>query len=1084
MPLLFLPGDAGRGGCVWEGLGLDYSACVEPEQLRLRRNGREVVLRYKGRSGAFEVTPERASAARISVFRGADRSAWRGAQPAFASVRIRELYPGIDAVLSGQDGELKIDYAVAPFADPAAIRISFPGALYVGVGGDGGLLIQTPGGDWREAPPVLYQPGAVAEPVSGRVVVDPDGSARFDTGPYDRSRPLVIDPVLTFSSVLGGSGSSAAEALAIGPNGEIVVAGFTDASDFPAVNPQRTFAGGVEAVILKLAPGGGSIQQATFIGGSGDDRAFAVAVDPVGGIYVAGWTTSSNFPMQSAWRSTRSGPRDAFLARLAPGGAALTFSTYIGGSDVERATALTADAGGVWVAGETESADFPTVAAYQAARGGLQDGFLARFAASGGIVSSSYLGGNQSDTIRTIALSASGEVYVGGGTESANLPVPPSGWRPSPGGGQDGFVLRLDSSASAVTGGTYLGGSAGAMGDTELVQSLAVAPDGSLVAGGTAPSANFPLHQPWIAAKRGTSMGFVAKLQADLSQPVWCTFVGGGNTDRVEGVAVDVLGRVYAAGRTFSSDLPLTAPLFSSYRGGGDAFLMVLSAAGDAQVFGTYLGGQTSDSAAGVRIAPNGDAVLAGISDGEDFPAVQPLQTPSGSRPRIFISVVSMEFHDPDPVSVTPNSATGEQQVFEFLVRDGDGAADLDTIVILINSSFTSSNACYLTAEPGPGLISLASDSGVDWTGATAGSSAVLSNSQCQLRASGSGFILSGNGLRLTLDLAFTAGFGGTKQIQVLATDAQGASSAWKGLGAYTVSPPVVGAPPLVSAIHPASATGIRQVFSVTVTDPQGGQDVKEAQLLIAPSQVFSQACWVRVTVGPSLIHLASDAGSSWSSATPGSSTVIENSQCRVHAAGSGASSGTSAAVFWADIEFFPAWSGQRRLFGAASDLAHLEAPWTELAGFLITATPNARPIISGFAAPPTGGGVFVFEAEDGDGAADLRGLHVLVGGPPVSEGCLIQFDLARNLLSIHPGADGAAWPGLTPGSTASAENARCRLRGEGSSASLSSGMVAFRIQIEFKSGFQGSKAVQAHAIDAAGETSKPFRLLHRHSIP
>lgn len=1084
MPLLFVPGDAARSGCLWEGRGLHYSACVEPQQLRLRRNGREVVLRYKGRSGAFEVAPESAPAAQISVFHGADPSGWRGAEQAFASIKIRDLYPGIDAVLSSRDGELKIDYAVAPFADPAAIRISFPGALRVQVGSDGGLLIETPRGDWREAPPVLYQPGAVAEPVAGRVVVDSDGSARFETGPYDRSRPLVIDPVLTYSSVFGGTGASSAEALAIGTDGKIVVVGFTDASDFPAVNPQRTFAGGVEAVILTFAPSGGSMLQATFIGGSTDDRAFAVAVDPAGGIYVAGWTTSSNFPTVNAWRSTRSGPRDAFLARLAPGGASLTFSTYLGGSDVERATALAADAGGVWVAGETESVDFPTVAAYQMARGGLQDGFLARFTTSGAVVSSSYLGGSQSDTIRAIALSASGEVYVGGGTESSNLPVPASGWRPGPGGGQDGFVLRLDASASAVTGGTYLGGSAGAMGDTELVQSVAIAPDGSLIAGGTTPSADFPLHQPWIAAKGGASMGFVVKLQDDLSQPVWSTFVGGGSTDRVEGVAVDTLGRVYAAGRTFSLDLPLAAPLFNSYRGGGDAFLIALSAAGDTQVFGAYLGGQGSDSAVGVRIAPNGDAVLAGISDSDDFPLAPPAQAPSGNRARFFISVVSMAFHDPDPISVTPNSATGEQQIFEFLVRDGDGATDIQTIVILINATFTSSNACYLTAEPGPGLISLASDSGLDWSGATAGSSTVLQNSQCQLRASGSGFSFSGNDLRLTLDLAFTAGFGGTKQIQVLATDAQGASSAWKGLGSYTVSPPVVGAPPVLSAIHPASASGIRQVFSVTVTDPQGGQDVKEAQLLLAPSQAFAQACWVRFTSGPSQIHLASDTGSSWSSATPGSSMVIENSQCRVHAAGSGASLGASAAVFWAEIEFFPAWSGHRHIYGAATDLSNLEAPWTELADFLITASPNAKPIISGFAAPPTGGGVFVFEAEDANGAADLRGLHVLVGGTPATEGCLILFDLARNRLSIHPGVDGAPWPGLTPGQSASVENARCRVRGEGSSASLSNGMVAFRIQIEFKSGFQGLKAVQAHVLDASGELSVPFRLLHRQPIP
>lgn len=1073
------------GGCRWEGRSLDYSACVASNEIRLGRRGREVRLRYVGSTGLLRAMPERESPIRLSEFRGVDPTAWRAGRTAYEAIRIPQLYPGIDLVLSGTQGIMKLDYVVAPYADPSQIRIQFPGALRIGVGEHGGLVIETPDGEWREGAPVIYQPGLEAAHVSGRAVVEADGTARFEIGEYDRSRPLVIDPALTFSSVVGGNGASAAEALAVGPGGEIVVAGFTDASNFPSVNAQRTFAGGVDAVILKLAPGGASIQQATFLGGSGDDRAFAAAVDPEGGIYVAGWTTSSNFPAHNAWRSTRSGSRDAFLARIAPGGASLTFSTYLGGSDVERATALAADASGVWVGGETESADFPVMAALQSTAGGMQDGFLARFTTAGSVVTSTYLGGSNADTIRALALSAAGEIYVAGGTFSTDLPVPPNGWRPSPGGGQDGFVLRLNALGTAVTGGTYIGGSGGVIGDTELVQSIAVAPNGDLLAGGTTPSSNFPLNQPWLAVKRGTSMGFVVRLQPDLAGSAWSTYLGGGNTDRVEGVASDAHDRVYAAGRTFSSDLPMTAAIQRQYAGGGDAFLIVLNSAGSSQVFGTYLGGQSSDSATGVKVDPSGAAIVAGISDSQDYPAVQPLQSPADSKPRFFVSVISMEFHVPDPVSVSPNSAAGERQVFEFLIRDGDGGGDVRTIVILFNSSFASSNACYITAEPGPNLLSLASDSGLQWTAATAGSSTVLANSQCQLASAGSGFAVSGNDVRLTLDLNFAAAFSGTRNIYVLAADAQQSSSAWKNLGTYTVSPPVLGAPPVIAAIHPSSSTGLRQVFSVVATDPQGGEDVKEAQLLVAGSLTLANVCRARFIRSPHQVQLANDAGTDWASATPGSATVLQNSQCRVHAAGSGSTAGSSAAVFWADIEFLPAWTGQRRLWGSAIDAANQEATWTELAAYNVSTVANNPPSITGFSAPPAGGGVFTVEADDLDGAGNLRSLHLLIGEPPAAQSaCLIHFDPISNRIALHPGTDGAAWPQVTPGQAGMVENARCRIRGDGSSLTLSGNQGIYRMQVEFKAGFQGTKPVRGHVIDTTGVLSPPFRMLRRHSIP
>ncbi len=1084
LPLLFLPAQSPGEECAWRARGLDYSLCISGSQVRVRHAGRELAWEYAGREGPLVAVPEGEPAARINEFLGADRIHWKTSQPAYNAIRVPALYPGVDLLIMSREGRVKVDYVLAPQADPAVIQRRFPGARRLWVGGGGGLSIETPDGDWHEEAPYVFQPGEPDRPVQGRVAVAANGTAGFELGLYDPAFPVVIDPVLSFSTLLGGTGASSLEAVATGPAGEIIAAGFTDSSTFPAVHPQRTFAGGVEAVIVRLAPGGASILQATFLGGSGDDRAFAVAVDPAGGIYVAGWTASSNFPVVNAWRTTLSGHRDAFLARLAPAGDALTFSTFLGGGGEEQASALAADAAGVWVAGDTNSADFPLLAALRPSSAGAQDGFLARFTTAGTAISSTYLGGNGSDTIRALALSPAGEIYAAGGTTSTDLPVPAGGWRPQPGGGQDGFVLRVNAAASAVTGGTYLGGAAGGTGAAEQVRSLALTPAGGVVAGGSTPSADFPVLHPWTGVHRGSSMGFAVLLSADLSSAAWSTFLGGMSSDHVQAVAVDGTGRVFAAGRTFSPDLPLATPLQPGYGGEGDAFLHVLSPDGGTLVFGTYLGGQASDAAGALALTPEGDAVVAGISSSLDFPVAGPLASPTQPAPRFFITLIDTAFHAPEPVSVAPASSYGQQQSFEVLVRDADGSADVRSVLVLIHSSFSSSGACYISAEPGPNLLSLASDSGLEWAAATAGGTSIPANSQCQLRASGSGFALSGAELRLTLDLAFDPSFAGTRQVFVLATDQGLRSSSWVQLGVHTVPAGGSPVPPVAAAIHPAAASGLRHVFSLTVTDANGGGDIKEGQILVNNVLSGSQGCQVRFSVSPPQVHLASDAGSAWTTAAIGSATVLQNAQCLVHAAGSGAASGPSAAVFWADIEFRSSWTGSRRVWGAATDLADLEVPWTELASFLVRSSANSPPTLESVLLPGAGGGVFTFEAADQDGASDLRDLHLMIGEPPVAgNACLIVFDAARSAVRLHPGQDGAAWPSVTPGQAGAAENPRCRLRGEGSSISLSQNRAEIRVQVEFKSGFSGPQPVRAHVLDAAGAQSPQFRLLGWHGI-
>lgn len=1079
LPLLFVQASAAGEPCRWQARGFDYSLCLTADSIRLQHAGRRVEWTYAGRSGSLEAMPDGEPFTRVSHFRGSDPSGWRPSQPAYGALRVTQLYPGIDLVLSGPGGRLKADYIVAPYADPTLIRLRFPTARAVRVGEHGGLVIETPDGVWHEAAPVLYQPGSPIRPIGGSVVVGPDDLAQFQPGPYDPAATLVIDPLLTFSSVLAGS--SAPTALAVGPAGEIVLAGYTDDPAYPPVLPQRTFAGGVDALVVKLAPNGSSILQATFLGGSADDRAFGVSVDPHGGIYVAGWTTSANFPLANAWRSTLMGYRDAFLARIAPDGASLTFSTFLGGSGEEKATAVAAFASGVWVAGETGSSDFPLVAAIQSSRAGPENGFVARFTATGTPQFSSYLGGDGFDTVRAVAIDPEGGLYIAGGTTSTNLPIPALGFQPQLGGGMDGFILRLNPAATLITAGTYLGGSSGEAGNTELIQSITVSPQGDLIAGGTTPSSNFPVRSPWIGTHRGVSMGFVTRFNPGLSEVVWSTFVGGMNTDRVEGVATDNAGRVYAAGRTFSPDLPVLSPLIGNYQGQGDSFLIVVSPDGGAQVFGTYLGGSDSDAAVGVAVNPAGEAVVAGISSSPDYPRASALFSPAQPAPRFSISLISMTFHAPAVESVTPAAAQGDQRVFEVRVSDLDGAADVKTVLVLFNSTFASSGACYIAVEPGPDLFSLASDSGLGWEAATAGSAATLLNSQCRLRASGSSIVRSGTQVRIFLDLTFEPAFAGVRNIYLMAADQQQMTSNWSQPGVFTVSVGTTGAPPVVVSILPKAAAGMRQTFSLTVTDPQGGADVASARILIAPTLTLSNACHVRFTTNDGQVHLASDAGSAWTSAATGAATTLQNSQCRIHGASSGYALGSSAAVLWADIEFLPAWTGMRRAWGAATDQAQLEAVWMELAQFQATATPNAAPVLESAVAPGANGGLFEFRATDANGASDIQALQVSVGdSPDASSSCLVVFDAARNLISLHPGTSAEGWASVHPGQSGTAENPRCRIHGLGSERTANGTEAGFVIQIELKSAFSGPRLVRAHVIDGSGVMSAAYRLIAR----
>jgi uncharacterized repeat protein (TIGR01451 family) len=296
---------------------------------------------------------------------GADARAWVRDVPAFARVRYESVYEGIDAVYYGRQGRLEYDFQVAPGADPSRIRLRFEGARGLRVDEGGDLVISTRGGDVRQQRPVAYQEsGGARREVKAGYKVDARGRLSFELGAYDRALPLVIDPVLLYSSYLGGSGSDAGAAVAVDASGSAYVAGTTASTDFPNPGSFQTSNGNFnDAFVLKLSADGKSLVYATYLGGNGGDSGYAVAVDAAGNAYVGGATSSTNFPTTpGSFQPARESLTDAFLTKLNPTGTALVYSTYVGGKGSEEASSVAVDAAGAaYVAGRTDSPNFTNV---------------------------------------------------------------------------------------------------------------------------------------------------------------------------------------------------------------------------------------------------------------------------------------------------------------------------------------------------------------------------------------------------------------------------------------------------------------------------------------------------------------------------------------------------------------------------------------------------------------------------------------------------------------------------------------------------------------------------------------------------
>lgn len=633
------------GGPLPAGAGIDGAAPSPATTVRLR---------LAGASPAALATGAEPLPGRANYFIGNDQALWRTNVPTYARVHQQGVYPGIDLVHYGNQKQLEYDFIVAPGADPRLIALDFDGAEEVTLDADGDLVLRLPNGELRQHKPVIYQEiDGDRRAIDGGYTLD-GRQARFRLGNYDPTRPLVIDPVLVYSTYLGGAAREFGYGIAVDATGNIYVGGVTSSLNFPTVAPIRPGLGGpFDAFVAKLNPAGTALLYATYLGGSGDDQAYGLALDGAGSVYLTGRTASSDFPTAAPFQSTFGGaPFDAFVAKLAPSGSALTFATYLGGNsgDVGRGIAVDS-AGSAYVTGQTGSLDFPRVIAPQSIyAGGVFDVFITKFSPSGTtLIYSTYLGGNGDDQSPNVAVDTSGNAYIAGGTTSTNFPMvnaiqPSFGGAPSvptAAGQGDAFVAKLNPAGSTFVYVTYLGGVGG-----EFGVGIATDPDGNAFVTGPTTSTNFPLLNPLQPTfGGGTQAGdvFLTKLNPSGSALVFSTFIGGTSDDGGQSVAVDAAGNSYLAGQTCSDDFPITAPVQATFGGSQcDAYAALVNAAGTSLVYSTYLGGAATESAIDLAIDPSGNAYITGRTLSTNFPTRNAFQpTFGGGTDDAFIAKLS-----------------------------------------------------------------------------------------------------------------------------------------------------------------------------------------------------------------------------------------------------------------------------------------------------------------------------------------------------------------------------------------------------------------------------------------------------------
>lgn len=1051
-----------------------------------------VSVRWLNTATEMRCAGETPSETRLNYLVGNNPDGWITDLPTFHKVRMNGAYSGIDVVLYYSNGELEFDYLVEPHADPKTIRWVFESATGDGaraagkLGSDGRLHLGDIPGSWALKAPIAYQESGDARRwIPVRYVALGNSEWGLELGEYDRSLPLVIDPVLSYASYHGGSQFDQANAVTTDAANLIYVVGETWSLDLGVLQPVQAYKkSGKDAFILKLAADGRTVLSTTYFGGNGDDIATSIQVRG-GDIFVAGETTSGDLPgTAGGYQPANGGGKDGFITRIRLEGApSVQATTYFGGVGADRINSLILDAtGNPYVAGYTASSNFPISGSFGVASlKGTSDAFVARFSRDlGSLTWSGIYGGSGSDQAYGLALGAADTIWFTGATSSPTLPMV-NPLQTVLRGSYDCFLAQTSADGTNLLYSSFLGGSA-----SEFCYAIATDGAGNPIVTGSSASTDFPVtpgvYQPLRA---GNYDNIVAKLDISTRALAFATYLGGIAAESPSNIYVDSDGAVCIAGNTQSSNFPTANPVQPTLGGGVDGFLSCLNADATNLMFSTYLGGAGEDRVLGVVRRADPWTVLVGLTQSTNFPltgnARQPLAPGNGDAFVVAISRTGANVY-PANVSVTPSNGNTETAHLTYLLEDGNGFQDIRYFYANIHNAVSTIDACYTRYDTDSNTISLLSDNGGFWVGsAVLGEAKTLSNSQCAIDASRSSVWGHATRLSVKIHYSFRPGFGGVKSLLMYVQDRAGKVAGWQLRGGWAVPKLAGNIQPVIDYFQPNTGTFPSSLFVLRAVDANGANDLKEIHFLANDSLSYANSCYVLYNQSSNQLRLLSDnTGQFLGPLTPGVAGAIQNSSCILSAGYSAVAKSGDALTLSVYLTFKDLAAGLNNVWTFVTDQSNVFSGWRMQGTFTVPIGPAyVRPSADSVSITPSDGGHrFTLRASDMNGGDDVKDFYFLVNETLTNgHGCYI---LVRRLdgVALLLNDAGNAWAGSgLIGANTFLENSQCRVNLSALQTAVSGTTAEAAIPIQFKAGFTGAKSIWLYVEDSAKLISGWVRL-------
>lgn len=657
-------------------------------------------MQFVGSDPDAEMIGSQPMPGKVHYLKGKDPEQWHKNIPLYSQVRYENIYPDIDLVFYGtseEEKQLEYDFVVRPGADPGKICLDFKGAEKLSIDENGQLILHMADGGriFQKVPTIYQESDGQRQPVAGSYKLEDHNRVTFQLAGYDPDKTLVIDPVLVYSTYLGGDDHDGGRGVAVDSSGNVYMTGWTDSFDF-SFPVDGYYAGSDRDVFVAAFNSDGSqLLYYSIIGGEDMEHGRSIAVDSRDNAYVTGWTDSSEFPVISPFQNVRYGGRDAFVFKLSSDGSLLIYSTYLGGDLDDEAYSVVVDTrGNASVTGYTLSRNFPVFRAYQDRLDDDQDVFVTKFDDRGSdILYSTYIGGEDNEVGRGIAQDSSGLLYITGSTYSSDYPVLNPFMHNTE--EEDAFITKINPDQkedASLLYSTYLGGR-----DEDRAEWIAVDNSGTVYVTGGTGSTDFPVANAYDGNHSGSTDVFVTKLSTITLGPsalFYSTFLGGSAVDVGRGIALDGSGNIYVTGGTESNDFPVKDAIDSNRDGNTEVFVSMLNPflkGRTSLVYSTYLGDDRYDEAFGIALDNKKDVYVVGETSSSNFHIKNAFQSEKDNLNDAFLAKIGSTESGVPTVGGAAEGANVERNI---------STASVSTIILLLSQQAPNINGrLYISIE-------------------------------------------------------------------------------------------------------------------------------------------------------------------------------------------------------------------------------------------------------------------------------------------------------------------------------------------------------------------------------------------------